>query len=67
MWYIYIIEYYSAVKKSEICRQTDETRNDHHKQGHAYNPERKAQAVHISSHMWKLAFMLVDMRVSFRS
>jgi hypothetical protein len=27
VWHVYIIEYYSDVKKSGICRQIDETRS----------------------------------------
>jgi hypothetical protein len=47
MWYIYTVEYYSAIKKSDI----DGTGDDHVRWN---NPDWKSEMLHVLPHMWNL-------------
>ena len=54
MWYIYTMEYYSAIKRewnSAICRDVDRPRDCHPK---GSKSEREKQTLYINAYMWNL-------------
>ena len=54
MWYIYTMEYYSAIKKEQnwvICRDVDGPRVCHTEWS---EPEREKQISYINTYMWNL-------------
>ena len=54
MWYIYTMEYYSAIKKEQnsvICGNMDESRDCHTEWSKS---ERGKQISHINTYMWNL-------------
>jgi hypothetical protein len=53
MWYVYTMEYYSAIKRNEIMSfgKMDGT-EDHHVSWN--KPDSERQILHILSHMWNL-------------
>ena len=54
MWYIYIMEYYSAIKKEwnwVICREVDGPRNCHTEWSKS---EREKQILYINAYIWNL-------------
>ena len=56
MWYIYTIEYYSALKKewnNAICSKTDGPRDYHTKWSKS---DRERQISYDITHMWNLIF-----------
>jgi hypothetical protein len=54
MWYIYILQYYSAIKKNEtmsLARKWDGTGDYHAEQN---KPGLEKQVSHVFTHMWNL-------------
>ena len=58
MWYVYTMEYYSAIKDNEFkkfCRQMDRTRAYHAERG---NPDTNAHPCNELTNKWTLTQML---------
>ena len=56
MWYIHTMEYYSALKRSEVlinvtCRDMDGPRDCHRERSKS---EREKQILYINAYMWNL-------------
>ena len=51
MWYIYTMEYYSGIKRNEICSYMDGPRDCHTEWSKS---EREKQLSYINAYMWNL-------------
>ena len=62
MWYVYTMEYYSAVKKNRyaICSNMDGPRDDHTKWS---KPDKERQILYDITYMWNLKKKKIQMNL----